>query len=158
MKPHMYDSLTREGWLFLLILLGLITLASCREQARGFVLPEGRVAEGKQLFTTMRCIECHSIGTLAWTGTGEADGPHVKLGGDVTKIKTYGELVTSVINPSHKISQRAASDSTWIVAGHSRMEMYDYNKVLTVQQLIDLVAFLQSEYNLVLPSNPYPYH
>lgn len=141
-----------------ILLAGIFSLTSCREQARGFVLPEGNVEAGRQLFATMRCVECHSIGTTAWVGTGRADDPHVRLGGDVTKLKSYGELVTSVINPSHKISQKAVADSTWMMGEHSKMEAYDYNKVLTVQQLIDLVAFLQSEYNLVVPTNPYPYH
>lgn len=82
----------------------------------------------------------------------------MELGGEVTAMKTYGQLVTSVINPSHRISGQRLTDEMLVrTDGTSRMEMYRYNEIMTVQELVDLVTFLQSEYKLVAPDNPYPY-
>lgn len=142
----------------LLLLSVFFLFMACRQESRGFVLPEGDMDAGKQLFTSLYCTDCHSMDGIAWTGTEGAGAPQVKLGGDVTALKSYGELVTSVINPSHKISQRNLTDQQLTnPEGGSMMEARCYNDVMTVQQLVDIIAFLQSKYNLVLPTNPYPY-
>ena len=36
-------------------------------------------------------------------------------------------------------------------------KLYHYNEIMTVQELVDIGTFLQSEYRLVMPQNPYPY-
>ena len=132
--------------------------AACQSESRGFVLPEGDVAKGKQTFSDLNCSRCHSIGDIKWSGGETDDDPHIKLGGEVTALKTYGELVTSVINPSHKISRQAETKQILTdTTGASKMEVYHYNEIMTVQELVDLVTFLQSEYKLVMPENPYPY-
>jgi hypothetical protein len=121
-------------------------------------LPAGNIEAGKQLFSSMYCTDCHSIGDIAWTGDAAKGDPQVKLGGEVTSLKSYGELVTSVINPSHKISQRnLVTEPLTTAEGASKMEARCYNDIMTVQQLIDIVSFLQSRYQLVMPTNPYPY-
>lgn len=158
MKPKIKIS----GWpvwgITMCMFFGMLALASCRKESTGFVLPPGDIAKGKQLFAQLSCTDCHSIADLKWTGPGD-NYPEVKLGGDVTQLKTYGELVTSVINPSHKISQRAVADSRWLIKGDSsKMETYHFNDFVTVSELVDLVAFLQSEYKLVQPINTYPYN
>ena len=77
----------------------------------------------------------------------------IGLGGEVTRIDTYGQLVTSIINPSHRLAKgHSAEDVT--EGGTSKMK--NYNDMLTVSQLIDLVAFLQSKYQLK-PNEPTPY-
>ena len=32
------------------------------------------------------------------------------------------------------------------------------NEVMTVQELVDIVTYLQSEYKFVVPETPYPYY
>ena len=64
----------------------------------------------------------------------------IALGGEVTRIQTYGELVTSIINPSHRLAEGYPVD-TVSVDGKSRMR--NYNDVMTVTELTDLVMFLQ---------------
>ena len=81
------------------------------------------------------------------------DGPTIlQLGGAVSSIKTQGDLVTSIINPSHRVvgwrSETMGPD------GQSIMTVY--NEFMTVQQLIDLVAFLQQRYDFVPPVYPLP--
>jgi sulfur-oxidizing protein SoxX len=78
--------------------------------------------------------------------------PHILLGGTVRSNKTYADLVTAIINPSHKIPKAYEALSEVRLPGNrSKMEMYNYNEVMTVQELIDIVTFLQLEYRMVLP-------
>lgn len=154
MKPTM---IFNHSILSILFFAATMMMISCQKESKGFVLPPGDIEKGKALFTELSCTDCHSIGDIPWKGA--AGDPNVKLGGNVTKLKLYGELVTSVINPSHKISQRNIADQKWVLpGGTSKMETYCYNEVMTVQQLVDVIAFLQSKYNLVVPINTYPYY
>jgi hypothetical protein len=70
----------------------------------------------------------------------------VVLGGEVTRIETYGELVTSIVNPSHEISRRYPKEDV-TVGDVSKMR--NFNDVMTVAQLIDLTTYLQSKYQLI---------
>jgi hypothetical protein len=76
----------------------------------------------------------------------------VRLGGTTTKIATYGELVTSIINPSHKVSNKYRV-TPMIEDGQSMMR--NYNSIMTVDELIDIVAFVQDQYVLepITPTN-----
>ena len=149
----MYTTTTtnlRNRILGVLFLLGLIALVGCNQQGRGFALPEGDMEAGKMAFTRLGCNECHNVGDVEWAGTDES--LHVPLGGEVTTMKSYGELVTSIINPSHKMSERYAAENTEV------SPMTQYNEVMFVSELVDIVTFLQSEYELETPSDYYaPY-
>jgi hypothetical protein len=124
----------------------------CNSESIGFALPEGDIALGKQSFVQLSCNQCHSVSDIVWKGDPNTGDVHVKLGGDVSNIKTYGELVTSVINPSHKIAKVHAQETT-TPEGKSKMRLY--NEVMTVQDLIDIVSFLKSEYAVTPP--PFTY-
>jgi hypothetical protein len=136
------------------LLCGSLLLSSCNEQARGFALPEGNIENGKMTFKELACNECHSISNIQWQGG--RDSLRIPLGGNVTSLKTYGDLVTSVINPSHKIAS-LYEQQTSNEEGMSKMR--NYNEFLSVHELIDLVTFLQSEYKIVgPPTTYYPYY
>lgn len=122
----------------------------CSDQALGFALPEGNVENGKMNFVGLNCNTCHSIGDIAWEGIENQD-LHVPLGGHSTSIKTYDELVTSIINPSHKIAGNLANGRD----GENDSPMSNYNDVMTVQELVDIVTFLKGEYHLVAPVTDY---
>ncbi len=159
MKLYRISGCGSGTWITAILFMAGMLFTSCQKESKGFVLPPGNIEAGRQLFTTLNCTDCHSIGDLAWIGTEAGGSPHVQLGGSVTKLKMYGELVTSVINPSHKISQKSLADDRWVIpGGTSRMESYCYNDVMTVQQLVDIIAFLQSEYKLMMPEYYYPYY
>jgi len=66
-------------------------------------------------------------------------------------MRTYGELVTRVIRPEHINPKKYADE---LAKGGART---DFNHVMTVEQLIDLVAFLQAHYTLVTPDIKPPY-
>ena len=112
---------------------------------KGFTLPDGNVEAGQAAFVELKCHACHTVSGVELPEIAPELDPQVHLGGQVAHISTYGELVTSVINPSHKLAGGYAADA---VATNGESKMKNYNDVLTVQQLIDIVAFLQSHYEL----------
>jgi hypothetical protein len=65
----------------------------------------------------------------------------VALGGGVEQKLSDAYLVTSVINPSYDLAPYPKEQIT--SGGQSRMP-YDYAVGMTVRQLADIVAFLQS--------------
>lgn len=159
MKRSTATHSSRNQLLIAFFALVFLLLQACNTQSRGFILPKGDIEKGKALFVELQCNDCHSIADVAWVGSKEAGTPQIALGGTVTSIKAYGELVTSVINPSHKISKNYQQIAgATLPGGRSKMEQYNYNEVMTVDELVDIVAFLQSEYKLVVPDNPYPYY
>lgn len=146
-------NLPRYSLFFLLLCVGLL-ISSCNKQARGFALPEGDIEKGKVAYKKLACNECHLISNIEWKGG--IDSLKIQLGGEVSTQKSYGDLVTSVINPSHKVAPRYKEK---ISTQEDISMMKNYNEVLTVQELIDLVTFLQSEYHITSPPTEYyPYH
>ena len=135
--------------LFILFFL----LASCNygpNSGRGFSLPEGSVDKGHAAFVELECNTCHSVGDIEHIAGHEGPDINIALGGQVTAIKTYGDLMTSVINPSHKVDRRHAYQNLVTEGGESKM-VVDY-ETMTVQQLVDLVTFLESNYQYVPPT------
>jgi len=115
------------------------------DSPRGFSLPEGDAEQGRQVFLEMNCLACHNITGMDQEVEKELETP-VPLGGLVTRPVTYAELVTSIINPSHTISRRVRED---LITENGESRMRNYNEVMTVSQLVDLVTFLETEYDLV---------
>ena len=121
--------------------------AGCQSGAdsNSLVLPEGDAEQGKALFVELQCTSCHTVAGVSLPEPAEARQINFMLGGQ--RSKTYAELVTSIINPSHRIAGRfrgsleQGEDSPMVV----------YNDVMTVTQLINLAAFLVSQYEMELP-------
>lgn len=144
----------RNRWLVLLFALVAIVSGCDEEKAmseRGFRLPDGDAEAGRETFLYMHCNQCH---TIRGEKLPEIPGfePYVELGGSVTRVKTYGELVTAIINPSHKLAGGYPND---LVAENGKSKMYVYNGFMTVQELTDLVMFLQPYYDVVPPEFQY---
>jgi mono/diheme cytochrome c family protein len=138
-----------------LLLVSLAALGGCDQDRamseRGFRLPEGNATAGRETFLYMHCNQCHTInGEELPTVAGFE--PFVELGGSLTRVKTYGELVTAIINPSHKLADGYPED---VVSDNGKSKMYVYNGFMTVQELTDLVMFLQSHYEVVPPQFQY---
>ena len=126
----------------------LAAIAACSpESSFGFRLPDGEPAAGRKAFVDLRCNTCHEV---AGVPVEYLEGiAHVTLGGETAHLRTYGELVTSIINPSHKVAPRDRDGA--LPDGQSVMSYAYLNEVMTVQQLVDLVAFLQPTYEIVPP-------
>jgi mono/diheme cytochrome c family protein len=130
-------------------------LAACDsgpKSARGFRLPDGDVDKGQAVFIELQCISCHRISEMELPAPIEPGPVMVILGGESQSVKTYGELVSSIINPSHKLIGGYPEEA---ISRDGKSLMTVYNDRMTVQQLIDLVAFLQSKYEVVVPEYTY---
>jgi L-cysteine S-thiosulfotransferase len=126
------------------------------DSAMGFRLPDGNSEQGQQAFDDLKCHDCHSVRGLDAPAQAR-ETVKVVLGRDVGRVQTYGELVTSIINPSHKLAPGYKREEV-TVEGESRMARAYLNEAMTVQQLIDLVAFLQPLYKVRPPQyDPYIY-
>jgi mono/diheme cytochrome c family protein len=122
-----------------------VCLIGCSAGDRQFTLPTGDPERGQATFTKFRCFDCHLVagGDLP---PGEEPGQvMVQLGGEVAKLRDYGDLITAIVNPSHRLAKGYAP-SFVTEEGKSRMTVY--NDVMTISELIDIVAFLQAHYTL----------
>ena len=140
-----------KTWLATAIIGISSALPACgppEKSASGFRLPDGNVERGRQAFLDLRCNACHNVRGLDLPPP-VADPPvPVVLGGLVDYQPTDGRVVSSVINPDHKLA-RGYPEELIQVGNDSRMA--DYSEVMSVRQLIDLVAFLHSRYEYVPP-------
>jgi sulfur-oxidizing protein SoxX len=136
----------------LVVALGLSACEADRMSEKGFSLPEGNALAGREAFVYMHCHECHTVTGEEFPALPLADPPFVELGGKVTRVKTYGELVTAIINPSHKLAKGYPVE---MVTNNNESKMPVYNGYMTVQELIDIVAFLQPHYDVYVPQYEY---
>jgi mono/diheme cytochrome c family protein len=152
-------NITRRSLRVLLASTILLVVAACAPDPKsgsGFRLPDGNADAGKKAFVALGCHVCHQLDGIdaKFEGT---PAVRVRLGGEVSRVKTYGDLVTSIINPSHRLAPGYAPE-TVAPGGKSLMEVAALNDRMTVRQLTDLVALLQSKYQVVPPQlNPYTY-
>jgi hypothetical protein len=106
----------------------LVLVAGCVEARQGLLLPEGQVAAGKEAVRAMQCFVCHEI------AGGEFPAPHaqppvsVRLGA-VQAPWSRERLAGSILAPAHPLADG---------------RMGDYGEAMTVRQLVDNVAYLQS--------------
>jgi cytochrome c2 len=115
----------------------------------GFYLPQGDPARGREAFVALRCQSCHFVAKEGPPLSGPEAGT-VALGGDTARVRTYGDLVTSIVNPSHEVADEYLADEH-AENRVSPMASAFLNSFVTVQQLVDIVAFLQDAYNVVPP-------
>jgi hypothetical protein len=133
-------------WSIGLVIVLLVGCTPGPNSGKGFSLPEGSSSNGKAAFVELGCNSCHSTKDVEQLSLADKTFPSVELGGPTRTTKTYGELVTSIINPSHKISTRYRPSVVVIEDGTSTMKIY--NDVMTVTQLVDLVTYLESQFEV----------
>ena len=127
-----------------------LCLAGCSKQnADKFTLPKGDADRGKEVFLHFRCNDCHRVRGVDLPLGNEPDQVQVELGRLEAQPREYGELVMAIINPSHRL---AKGYTPILVSTDGKSRMTVYNDVMTVSQLIDLVAFLQSHYEMRPPA------
>lgn len=143
-------------WKGSLVVLGAAVpalVAGCASSSLfGFPVDQGDITAGRQAFIDHRCHQCHSIADERLPPLAGADRPIFELGGATTTVRSYADLTTSIINPDHAISERYVDQQLSRNAGiplESPMPMPNID-TMTVRQLIDIVAFLDSRYQLVV--------
>lgn len=134
----------------------LFTGAACnsgRHSTAAFHLPpDGDVERGKAAFVAMGCQSCHEVSGVDLPKPTVQPVVPVVLGGMVGARLTDAYLTTSIINPSYDLAPGDKAQMT--SGGQSRMP--HYADKMTVRQLADIVAFLQSRY--FVPRLPETYH
>jgi len=137
--------MTHKGTCVLLA-AALAVGAGCRSakfSPAGFQLPaDGNVEKGKQAFVALGCPSCHQLNGTELDRNGAQSASPVMLGGDVVHRFSDGYLVTSMIHPNHQLAAYPNAQIT--DNGVSRMPSYADR--MTVRQMIDIVAFLQANY------------
>lgn len=137
--------------LLLFTLLFLLSLLGCNvgpESPKGFNLPLGNALEGEKVFIKYKCLACHNMEGFDYEMINKELQPPFLLGGNTLRVKTYADLVTSVINPSHRLA-RTYYPSLTQQDGVSIMPAF--NDLMTVSELVDLVAFLQPKFRIAQP-------
>jgi L-cysteine S-thiosulfotransferase len=130
------------------LLAGTVACEGGRHSPAGFRLPaNGDVERGKVAFLQLGCSQCHEVSGMDFPKPTVQPPVPVVLGGVVPSEPTDGYLVSSIINPSYVLAPYPKEMIS--VGGKSRMP--DYNDKITVQQLVDTVAFLQSRYKVQRP-------
>jgi hypothetical protein len=129
--------------------LAVLALCGCeprRKAASGFHLPDGDPARGQVAFVELRCNACHAVhGTELPPPVAEPPVP--KLGGRTSVLRTDGELVAAILDPSHRITRGHLPD----VRAGSLSRMGDFTEAMTARQLVDLVAFIHARTELDPP-------
>lgn len=129
-------------------------------------LPSGTVEAGKQAFEDLRCTACHTVSGVEGLNEPLAQVPVPDLG-VVLVGHSRDSIATAIVLPSHigssdteLWSDWSTSQRVWVGPGQQIPDeeaveeaveetaetisiMTDYSDVITVQQLSDLVAFLQ---------------
>lgn len=131
-----------------ILLAAMLGCTGGAKSPAGFRLPDGDAVRGRHEFVALGCNACHKVSGVELPAAAPELPELVVLGGEVLYVRTDGELVTAIVNPSHSLVRGYARE---VIAPGGRSRMKDYGDVLTVRQLIDLVAFLHSTYKTVPP-------
>lgn len=134
--------------LLVVSLMLTLTFLSCSqgpESPTGFSLPQGNAVEGEKVFMQYQCLACHNLHGFDYDSVNKEFEPPVLLGVSFNRVQTYGDLVTSIINPSHRL---ATNYPLSLIQEEGLSKMLVFNDLMTVSELIDLVTFLQSKYEV----------
>lgn len=135
------------------VLLGAVACESGRHSPAGFRLPaDGNVEKGKAAFVALECHRCHAVSGVELPPPTVQPPVPVVLGGLVVDEMTDGYLAASIINPSYKLAPYPKE----LITNGGKSRMPDYADQMTVRQVTDLVAFLQSRYTVRRGSPKYP--
>ncbi len=120
--------------------------------SRGFRLPHGDATLGKQAFVSHACHRCHTVeGVDLPVHQRDAAGLALHLGKEIHYVESYGDLLTSITNPEHLISEKYRAILAANGNADIRAAMPSFNRSMTVQQLIDIMTFLNSRYRSLAP-------
>jgi len=100
-----------------------------------FTPPPGDVTKGREVFIRLQCFVCHTVG-------GEKFPPTAAPGPDLTDLGDHhpaGYLLESILNPNAVIVEGSG-----YTGADGKSIMPDYRGRLSVNELIDLVAYLKS--------------
>jgi mono/diheme cytochrome c family protein len=104
-----------------------------------FLLAAGDAAKGREVFVTMECFACHEVKGESFPQNAKREhepGPALTGMGPHHPAEYFAE---SIMNPNRVIVQGAG-----YTGADGLSKMPSYGDTLTVQQLVDVVAYLKS--------------
>lgn len=138
-----------------LSVFAMLALTACGEKSggpvKGFVLPQGDLAQGEQVFVDFNCHVCHSIPEMEFPDVDFTPPFIMPIGGEVYRVRNYGELLTAVVNPDHIISPRYIAMLEQANREALISPMPNFGEEMTVAELIDVVEFLHAQYTKLQP-------
>lgn len=141
--------------LILSVFINIVVIWQTIANESGFRIPAGNADKGLLAFNELRCAQCHTVaGVDTFTVEPYEDGLVVPLGGEVYRVKTYGELITAIIHPSESIRPDVLLRYD-MPDGKSLMP--DYTDAMTTGQLMDIATFLEGHYHVSIPEYPVTY-
>ena len=135
------------GWSVVVVLVCSVLLGctSGPRSAAGFRLPlTGDIERGEMSFLDLGCNSCHTVTGAEIPPPPEDAELKLALGGALYEVRTDGYLVTSIIHPSHKLGRFPKQ----YISAEGKSRMPDFSTRMTVRELVDVVAFLQTHYTV----------
>ena len=142
----------------LVVLVAVTACSGDHKPVRGFVLPEGDVAQGEQVFVDFNCHACHTIPGVEFPEVDYELPFMLEIGGEVLRVKNYGELLTSVVIPDHIISRKYRDMMAQAERDAIMTPMPYRGEDMTVAELVDLVEFLHAQYTRLQPNYYHGYY
>ena len=131
------------NWKFFLALSFLI-LAACGSQS--LYIPDGNPATGKIVFSNYRCYSCHDVKGESYPAPSAITPTYISFGQGDIGSREY--LMESIIAPSHRfaiprppVGQKYSDQN---IRSGTRSRMRDYSNEMTVREMLDLVAYIES--------------
>ena len=104
-----------------------------------FTMPAGDAEAGKAAFQKMECYSCHNVPGAGFPAERSSGGVGPTLGAQYSKLPA-GYLAESIIN-SHQYISGTLEKYRGLDKVSSKMG--DYSSIMTVRELIDIVAYLK---------------
>lgn len=110
--------------------------------AAAVVLPKGEPRAGRQAFLDLKCTVCHRV-----TQDPDFPAPVSRSQGPeldhTLRLRPASEVAAAIIVPSHSMSLKTSDEVKKHLEG-VLSPMGDFSRTITVRQLADLLAYLQS--------------
>jgi len=122
----------------LLMFLALpVAAADTPADSVSLVLPKGDPEAGRAAFITLGCPSCHSVAGEKEMPLRVSANPGPTLGSYQSQQEA-SRLGLSIFDPSHDITGTVRDKTAEL------SPMPDFSKTMTVEQFLDLIAYLQS--------------
>jgi cbb3-type cytochrome oxidase cytochrome c subunit len=100
-----------------------------------FSWPPGDPVNGREVFVKLECYSCHEVKGEKFPAPQGEIGPELAMMGPLHEVEYFAE---AIINPNAVIVEGKGYE-----AADGASKMPSYNDLLTVQEVIDLVAYLK---------------
>jgi mono/diheme cytochrome c family protein len=101
-----------------------------------FAWPQGDAVKGREVFVKLECYSCHEVKGEQFPAPGGVVGPELSVMGPLHDAQYFAE---AIINPNAVIEKGKGYE-----AGDGTSKMPSFNELVTVQEVIDLVAYLKT--------------